>query len=226
MYNLTITSLKRAIKSFSMMLLLLLFFHSLHANEAAIDLNFFYVVGEVTSATEPNLTCSAATPDEVVLVMINADSVVLNNNNFDLDGVPDCDYGFAVPPNDSTFDSSLSFDDLGTFDAYFYVMGPTANSTPMGPCPFQLTVTDVPSPTSNVELTDVRIYPNPLQIGLNIDYGNYRFLRLELYDSNSMMVRQSTEQIKMIDTRDLYNGVYFLKLYFVEGIVQQKILKQ
>ena len=99
MYKLSITPTRGLNASYTL-LLLMLSFTNLFANGSDIDLNFFYVVGEVKSATEPRMTCSDATPDNLVLVM-NGGSAILHNDNFD-DGDPDCVYGFALPPNDST----------------------------------------------------------------------------------------------------------------------------
>jgi len=42
--------------------------------------------------------------------------------------------------NDGTMSSDLIFVTSGNHDAFFYVLGPTANATPMGACPFDISV--------------------------------------------------------------------------------------
>lgn len=227
MYNFTIPQSRRLSKpSSSLLLLLFLFTSYLQASNSDVDLNFYYVVGEVKTATEPRMTCSDATPDNLILVM-NGGSAVLDNDNFD-DGDPDCNYGFAIPPNDSTFDSSLTFEDPGMHDAYFYILGPTANSTPLGPCPFDLTVENA-SPTNfdrDIILPGLTVFPNPLRASVFIEPGDNILNRVTLFDVNGAMIKDDETKVQEIDMSHLPKGTYFLRIYTGKGEVQKKIVKQ
>lgn len=223
MYNDSIT---KSTKTVSMMFLLFLSLTNLQATNSEIDLNFYYVVGEVSVATQPNLSCSDVTPNNLILVM-NGGSAVLDNDNFD-DGDPDCNYGFALPTDLPDFHSTLTFSDPGLHDAYFYILGPTANSTPLGPCPFQLTVEDM-SPTNldrDIKMPGLTVFPNPMRTSIFIEPGDNGFNRVALFDINGAMIKNDESQVREIDMSHLPKGTYFLKIYGEHGEVHKKIVKQ
>lgn len=197
---------------------------SLQASEKFIDNDFFYITGEVTTATGPGIRCSSVEIENLVILLEPGAGAVLDNDNFDPDNNPDCEYGFSLPPNDTLYETELAFSDPGMYDAFFYILGATANTTPVGPCPFSLTVTGTSS-NSETELPDVEIFPNPTKNTLKLEYPNYQFDWLELYNSGGAIVRKEEISVRELDVSNLSKGVYFLKIHFKEGVVNRKIVK-
>lgn len=225
--NFTSTFPKQLPGSVLILTMIFLFSFESKAYELELDLNFFYAAGPVSSATEPGLRCNDLVPNGLILMLDpNSSGVVLDSDNFH-SGDPDCDFGFAIPPNDSTFETSLTFSDPGTYNAFFYVLGPVANATPMGPCPFDISISEMAFvSTDETRLENISVYPNPAKTSLKLDFPDYHFLNLELYNSNGALVRKESTEVQSLDVSDLANGVYFLKIYFEEGITERKIVKE
>lgn len=206
-------------------LAIFLFSTNLQASENSIDIDFFYITGEVTTATGPGVRCNTVVVENLVITLETGVDAVLNNDNF-ITSHPDCQYGFSLPPNDTLYETELVFEDPGMYDAFFYILGATANATPVGPCPFNLTVTDQSSNAKEAKLSDVAVFPNPTTKALKMEYSNYQFERLELFNSNGAIVRREAAAVRELDVSHLSNGVYFLKIYFEEGVVNRKVLKE
>lgn len=224
MHKYTSTFFQKLPSKLMLFAVILFFSTALQASENFIDADFFYVTGEVTIATGPGVSCRSVDVQNLVIVIEPGVGAVLNNDNFDPDNNPDCEYGFSLPPNDTLFETELVFTDPGMYDAFFYILGATANTTPIGPCPFSLTVTGTSS-ASETDLPNVDVFPNPTKKTLKIEYPNYQFERLELYNSGGAIVRREEVAVQELDVSNLSNGVYFLKIHFEEGVVNRKIIK-
>jgi len=149
---------------------------------------------------------------------------VLNNDNFNPNSDPACDFGFSLPPNETIYETELVFSDPGVYDAFFYILGATFNATPVGPCPFTLTITGTSS-TSETDLPNVAVFPNPTKKAIKIEYPDYQFERLEIFNSGGAIVKRENVAVQELEVSDLPKGIYFLKIYFEEGIVNRKIVK-
>lgn len=202
---------------------ILCFSANVRASDNFVDTDFFYVVGEVTTSTGPGIRCNTVNVENLVITIESGIGAVLNNDNFITDK-PDCQFGFSLPPNDTLYETELVFTDPGMYDAFFYILGTTANATPIGPCSFSLTVTGTSS-ISETDLPNVAVFPNPTKKVLKIEYPDYQFERLELYSSGGAIVRREDAAVQELDVSNLSNGIYFLKIYFEEGVVNRKIVK-
>ena len=97
-----------------------------------------YISSSIMSATAPSLRCSDVEPDNLVLNLNINGEVILDSDNF-YNGALDCDFTFKQDLTATDRDSQLVFTMVGMESAYFYV-GPITPGTPMGPCPFDITI--------------------------------------------------------------------------------------
>ena len=71
------------------------------------------------------------------------------------------------------------------------------------------------------------IYPNPVSNSLNIQTDNPHKTEYFIYDlSGRLLQNGSFSQSKMIDLKNLVEGVYFVQLQMPEGLVSKKFVKQ
>jgi carbohydrate-selective porin OprB len=80
------------------------------------------------------------------------------------------------------------------------------------------------STTPQVEIGGVGIFPNPFNEKLFIQAENH-LNKVEIYDEQFKKVL-TVNQSNIIEASELQNGVYILKLYFVDQIVVRKVIKK
>jgi hypothetical protein len=77
----------------------------------------------------------------------------------------------------------------------------------------------------NQDLSDIRIYPNPVENVLNIN-ASHPIDQLELYNTTGSLVLKQTAVNGSIDVSNLSSGVYILKLQSGNSVQTHKILKK
>lgn len=78
--------------------------------------------------------------------------------------------------------------------------------------------------TPQVEIGGVGIFPNPFNEKLFIQAENH-LNKVEIYDESYKKVL-TVDQSNIIEASELQNGVYILKLYFIDQIVIRKVIKK
>jgi hypothetical protein len=85
-----------------------------------------------------------------------------------------------------------------------------------------VTVPNFASVNSN-EIGNIKVYPNPFNNTLNIE--TILDIEYEMYDMTGKLVLSNSSNT--IDTENLSNGLYLLKIYHNKQLVsQQKIVKE
>ncbi|GGE39468.1 hypothetical protein GCM10010832_19620 [Psychroflexus planctonicus] len=82
--------------------------------------------------------------------------------------------------------------------------------------------------SSNFEITDLKIYPNPTTHLWNVSTNNERITLLEVYDITGKKVFSLQPQSvnTQIDSSNLNSGIYILKLSTENGSVSKKLIKE
>jgi hypothetical protein len=87
--------------------------------------------------------------------------------------------------------------------------------------PCELTTSD----EENHILSELKLYPNPARDVLIIETGNSEF-RFEISDATGQVVRKGTGKVKtQIETSDLAQGIYLIKLYTGNETAYRKLVK-
>ena len=99
----------------------------------------FHVDADVQNATEPRLRCADVTPTNFNLQLGLNGEAVITSTNFGAASNPNCNYEFSKTSN-GTPSPTLTYSMSGNHDAFFYILGPTANATSVGACPFDFSI--------------------------------------------------------------------------------------
>jgi Secretion system C-terminal sorting domain len=74
------------------------------------------------------------------------------------------------------------------------------------------------------------VYPNPAGSYTNVNSKKYPILEVNLYDVTGKLLQQvqtaSGQASVKLNTTDLLNGVYILRVTTTTGVYRQKLLKQ
>lgn len=79
--------------------------------------------------------------------------------------------------------------------------------------------------TSDFEVDDIKIYPNPTNGLINIKGINDSY-DVELFNISGQKVIQMKKVNDFYDMSNLENGIYFMKIKTIEGFILEKIIKQ
>ena len=77
---------------------------------------------------------------------------------------------------------------------------------------------------TNVELKELKLFPNPAKDKVKITKGNIQITRIEIYDLVGKLVQTSSSQTE-IDIATFSQGTYFAKIYTENVFTFRKILK-
>src|SRR5690606_11669438 len=81
--------------------------------------------------------------------------------------------------------------------------------------------------TTDDNLSELKVYPNPVSEILYIEIGNHEIAKMSLYDITGKLLKTLDTSIQEIDVRNLNNGLYFLVLESASGeTVVRKFLKR
>lgn len=80
---------------------------------------------------------------------------------------------------------------------------------------------------NNSTVSTFKLYPNPVQNELFIDFENEQIKEINILDLSGKMVWSSTNKnIKSINVSDLSQGVYILKVHSENGVASNRFVKQ
>jgi hypothetical protein len=87
---------------------------------------------------------------------------------------------------------------------------------------------DFPTGISGLNLTQLKVYPNPVSDWLTIDFDCSGEKRIELYDMTGrrIFIIEGPLQHTDIDMQEIKPGIYILKILAGKGPVSRKIIKQ
>ena len=77
---------------------------------------------------------------------------------------------------------------------------------------------------TNVELKELKLFPNPAKDKVKITKGDIQITRIEIYDLLGKLVQTSSNQTE-IDIAHFSRGIYFVKIYTENVFTFRKILK-
>src|SRR5690554_1888693 len=81
--------------------------------------------------------------------------------------------------------------------------------------------------TTDHNLSEFKVYPNPVSEILYLESGTHEITKMSLYDINGKLLQTLDTSIQEIDVRNLNNGLYFLVLESATGeTVVRKFLKR
>ena len=102
------------------------------------------------------------------------------------------------------------------------------------PLPYTFAPYSISCPTSlanetfNLDSSNFTTFPNPTNNFVNIETKESKIQKVELYDINGKLLFveiHNSNKVK-IDISSLEKGIYFLKLFAKEGILNSKIIKK
>ncbi len=77
--------------------------------------------------------------------------------------------------------------------------------------------------TNENELTNMRIFPNPVTNKLTVN-SDEKALKIEIYSPLGKLIKKNIKK-NYIDTNNLSPGIYIVKLYFFNKVINKKIIK-
>lgn len=86
--------------------------------------------------------------------------------------------------------------------------------------------TNNPLSTSNFEKPNVSIFPNPAESLLHIQTENTLIQKVELYHLNGKKAKSVLSNFEYIAISDLSAGLYIVKIYTENGVLNKKFAKQ
>jgi hypothetical protein len=86
---------------------------------------------------------------------------------------------------------------------------------------------DYPLSSSEFNLKDIRIYPNPVKETLRIDNtSTTEIISIKIYDVLGRLVLTEKENVDQIDVSHLDSGVLFVEIETDQGVITKKIIKE
>lgn len=86
--------------------------------------------------------------------------------------------------------------------------------------------TDLTIGIEKLSKEDFKIYPNPVESTLNIDYSQDLDLTYEVYSMNGKLVLPTNRLTNSINVSSLTKGYYILKLISEDGVVSKRFMKK
>ena len=80
--------------------------------------------------------------------------------------------------------------------------------------------------TSNMELSGIKIYPNPANRIIRIESGVTELTKVEIYTVLGKRIKSQKSNLDEINIEDLSSGMYLMKLYSGNSSTIRKILKE
>ncbi len=80
--------------------------------------------------------------------------------------------------------------------------------------------------TSTIELSGIRVYPNPSKRIINIDSGSNPLTKVEIYTLLGKRIKSLNSNLDQINIEDLSSGLYLMKLYSGYSSTVRKIMKE
>jgi len=92
------------------------------------------------------------------------------------------------------------------------------------------TIEEVATGIENIELQNLKIYPNPVKDELKIESGELKINNVEICDiaGKTILIPHSSlldTHYLILDTNSLLQGIYLVKIYTDKGVVTQRVVK-
>ena len=90
-----------------------------------------------------------------------------------------------------------------------------------------LSIVDGSLSNSEVSLNnEITIYPNPTNNIINLSYPEYlQINKIELYNNLGQLIHRENSAVKKISLHGNAQGVYFVKIYSSDGIINKRVIK-
>ena len=81
--------------------------------------------------------------------------------------------------------------------------------------------------TNNFDLSDnIQIYPNPSTNVIHINQNNQSIDKIEIIDLKGNIILSKFEEFENINVNHLSLGIYILKIYADNNIIEKKLIKK
>ncbi len=203
---------------------------STNAGGSIVEATLIYLTdtsfaGDMTMLGLPVTYYMSAKYDTIALTLSAQDTIIYLDSNGQANITPDdlvinSDYCFTC---DTTLSQSV-FDnyDVGNVEVYVTLEDRCGNQAID-----TITVTVMQANGVNVFLkSNINVYPNPANNFVVIESENERIESIAILDITGKFVKQQAinKEQCIINTKDLAQGIYFIKIITAEGIVTEKLL--
>ena len=80
--------------------------------------------------------------------------------------------------------------------------------------------------TSEFELQQVEVYPNPTNSKVHLRSKNSSIEKVEFYNTSGKIMKTVENKFEILDISDLSNGIYIMKIHTNLGVLNEKIIKK
>ena len=100
-------------------------------------------------------------------------------------------------------------------------------NTPSGDTVNENGCTDTQLGVDDIELDkSIKFYPNPSTDNLSIDSDFIDITKIEIYSSLGVKLKEIYSNFKTINTGNLSNGLYIIRIYSENGTTMRKLIKE
>ena len=139
----------------------------------------------------------------------------------------------AIPSNQFTFNDTSADTDANDYRYYVAIIiddcgGENRSTTSTVTLRSNLlSIVDGSLSNSEVSLNnEITIYPNPTNNIINLSYPEYlQINKIELYNNLGQLIHRENSAVKKISLHGNAQGVYFVKIYSSDGIINKRVIK-
>jgi hypothetical protein len=88
-----------------------------------------------------------------------------------------------------------------------------------------ITITNQTVGLIETSMQKLKVFPNPVQDQLNIDFGDIQLTQVVIQDYSGRVVKSMMKNVKIIDTSELINGIYMVKVSTENGTFTKRFVK-
>ena len=139
----------------------------------------------------------------------------------------------AIPSNQFTFNDTNADTDANDYRYYVAIIiddcGDSGRSSVSTVTLKSNLLSIVDGSLSNQEVNfegEINIYPNPTNDIINLSYPDYlQINKIELYNNLGQLIHRGNSSVNKISLEGSAQGVYFVKIYSSEGIINKRVIK-
>ena len=139
----------------------------------------------------------------------------------------------AIPSNQFTFNDTNADTDANDYRYYVAIIiddcGDSGRSSVSTVTLKSNLLSIVDGSLSNQEVNfegEINIYPNPTNNIINLSYPDYlQINKIELYNNLGQLIHRGNLSVNKISLQGIAQGVYFVKIYSSEGIINKRVIK-